>query len=89
MAELIRKHADIIISYHEHDSLLENVIDERLTEAEQKAAWKEYKNAQSRPPGTKKNVKKRWLILFFFIHIYFSHISIYFTISPTYFCIWL
>lgn len=32
-----------IISYHEHDSLLEHVFDEELSEAERKAAWENYK----------------------------------------------
>lgn len=32
-----------IVSYHEHDSLLEHVFDEELTEEERKAAWEKYK----------------------------------------------
>jgi transcriptional regulator ATRX len=31
-----------IVKYHEHDSLLENKIDESLSEAERNAAWEEY-----------------------------------------------
>lgn len=30
------------MSYHEHDSLLENKIDEGLSEEDRKAAWDEY-----------------------------------------------
>ena len=36
-------HPQWIISYHEHDSLLEHVFDEELSEAERKAAWDSYK----------------------------------------------
>ena len=36
-------HPQWIISYHEHDSLLEHVFDEELSEAERKAAWENYK----------------------------------------------
>ena len=32
-----------IVNYHEHDSLLEHVFDEELTEEERKAAWEKYK----------------------------------------------
>ena len=32
-----------IISYHEHDSLLEHVFDEELSEEDQKAAWESHK----------------------------------------------
>ena len=31
-----------VVKYHEHDSLLENKLDEGLSEAERKAAWTEY-----------------------------------------------
>ena len=32
-----------IVDYHEHDSLLEHVFDEELSEEERKAAWENYK----------------------------------------------
>lgn len=42
LAELLHCQKDWIVNYHEHDSLLENVVDESLTEEERKAAWSEY-----------------------------------------------
>jgi len=44
LAELVLKHKDLIWKIHDHDSLLENQIDEHLTEEERKAAWEEYEN---------------------------------------------
>ena len=44
MAELLKKHENIIWKYHDHDSLLENQTDENLTEEERKAAWEEFEN---------------------------------------------
>ena len=49
MAELLKQYKDIIITYHEHDSLLENIEDEELTEEERKAAWKDYEDEKNRP----------------------------------------
>ena len=36
-----------ISGYHEHDSLLEHIYDEELTEEEKKAAWENYKQQTS------------------------------------------
>ncbi|XP_065308809.1 transcriptional regulator ATRX homolog isoform X8 [Dermacentor albipictus] len=44
LAELLIHNKDWIVSYHEHDSLLQNVMTEELTEEEHKLAWEEYKN---------------------------------------------
>ena len=32
------------MGFHEHDSLLENMVEEELDEEERKAAWDEYEN---------------------------------------------
>ena len=42
LAELLTKIQEWIVQYHEHDSLLENKLEEELTEEERKAAWEEY-----------------------------------------------
>ena len=42
LAELIKKHPSLIWKYHDHDSLLENQIDENLTEDERRLAWQEF-----------------------------------------------
>jgi len=42
LAELVDKHKDLVWSISNHDSLLENQIDENLTEEERKAAWEEF-----------------------------------------------
>ncbi|XP_075545672.1 uncharacterized protein LOC142579408 isoform X3 [Dermacentor variabilis] len=44
LAELLIHNKNWIVSYHEHDSLLQNVTTEELTEEEHKLAWEEYKN---------------------------------------------
>ncbi|GFX56541.1 transcriptional regulator ATRX [Trichonephila clavipes] len=44
LAEMLIKHTDWIVTYHEHDSLLQNETEEDLTEEERKAAWAEYEN---------------------------------------------
>ena len=35
---------DWFVNIHEHDSLLENLVEQELTEEEKKAAWEEYEN---------------------------------------------
>ncbi|CAL1267619.1 unnamed protein product [Larinioides sclopetarius] len=44
LAEMLIKHKDWIVTYHEHDSLLQNETEEDLTEEERKAAWAEFEN---------------------------------------------
>lgn len=42
LAELLGSEKDWIVQYHEHDSLLENKLEEELTEEERKTAWDEF-----------------------------------------------
>ena len=42
LAELVDKHKEMVWNIHNHDSLLENKVDENLTEEERKAAWDEF-----------------------------------------------
>ena len=42
LAELLEKHKTVIWSVSNHDSLLENQVDQNLTEEERKSAWEEY-----------------------------------------------
>ncbi|XP_027886771.1 transcriptional regulator ATRX-like [Xiphophorus couchianus] len=42
LAELLKICKDRIVSYHEHESLLDHKHEEELSEAERKAAWAEY-----------------------------------------------
>lgn len=56
-----------IYKYHEHDSLLENKLDEELSEEEKREAWKSYENDEQQ---TKRNtmyssVSFSWLFLYF------------------------
>merc|ERR1719317_99377 len=44
LAELVDKHKEIVWSFTNHDSLLENQVDQNLTEEERKAAWEEFEN---------------------------------------------
>lgn len=44
MAEILKEHKNVIVGYHEHDSLLENQKEEELTEEERKQAWEDYEN---------------------------------------------
>ncbi|CAN8005902.1 unnamed protein product, partial [Ixodes hexagonus] len=52
LAEMLMRHNRWIVSYHEHDSLLQNVADEDLTEEERKLAWEEYKEEGRRAAST-------------------------------------
>ncbi|WAQ98083.1 ATRX-like protein [Mya arenaria] len=44
LAELMTTYKEWIVTFHEHDSLLENVVEQELTEDEKKAAWEDYEN---------------------------------------------
>lgn len=48
MAELLTLHSEWIEKYHEHDSLLENVVEEELNEEERQLAWEDYENDKKR-----------------------------------------
>ncbi|XP_046668986.1 LOW QUALITY PROTEIN: transcriptional regulator ATRX homolog [Homalodisca vitripennis] len=48
MAEILTQYSNWIEKYHEHDSLLENVVEEELNEEERKAAWEDYENDKKR-----------------------------------------
>lgn len=43
MIELLNSCKDQIVSFHEHESLLDHKVEEELSESERKAAWAEYK----------------------------------------------
>lgn len=47
-AEILKQFSDWIEKYHEHDSLLENVVEEELNEEERKLAWEDYENDKKR-----------------------------------------
>lgn len=42
LAQLLQTCKDQIVSFHEHESLLDHKQEEELSEAERKAAWAEY-----------------------------------------------
>lgn len=42
LAQLLEKCKDQIVSFHEHESLLDHIQEEELSEAERKDAWAEY-----------------------------------------------
>ncbi|KAL0102451.1 hypothetical protein PUN28_018014 [Cardiocondyla obscurior] len=50
LAEIFLKYKDVVESYHEHDSLLENKAEEELDEEERKQAWLEYEEEKKGKP---------------------------------------
>lgn len=62
LAELLAEHSDWIVNYHEHDSLLENKLEEVLSEEERKAAWEEYENEKK---GINTQVQRKIALLTF------------------------
>lgn len=67
-AEILKQFSAWIEKYHEHDSLLENVIEEGLNEEERKLAWEDYENDKKRgfTPVTT-NLGENWHALVIFI----------------------
>ncbi|XP_037323682.2 transcriptional regulator ATRX-like isoform X2 [Pungitius pungitius] len=50
LAQLLQTCKDQIVSFHEHESLLDHKQEEELSEAERKDAWDEYEAESSKPP---------------------------------------
>lgn len=48
LAHLLDKFPELVFSYHIHDTLLVNKVDEELTEAEKQDAWKQYQEDAKR-----------------------------------------
>ncbi|XP_059618266.1 transcriptional regulator ATRX-like isoform X2 [Phlebotomus argentipes] len=44
LRNLLHNHANLVYKYHEHDSLLENKLEQDLSEADKKEAWDAYEN---------------------------------------------
>uniref|UniRef100_A0A672JKB3 DNA helicase n=1 Tax=Salarias fasciatus TaxID=181472 RepID=A0A672JKB3_SALFA len=61
LMELLQTCKDQIVSYHEHESLLDHKQEEELTEAERKAAWAEFEA----------EVKNKSRVCYIFSHEYF------------------
>lgn len=49
ITELLSSCKDQIVSFHEHESLLDHKVEEELSESERRAAWAEYKAEVIRP----------------------------------------
>lgn len=63
-----------IYKYHEHDSLLENKVNESLSEAERKAAWEEYELERTRGPNwmASQRYNESFNVRFYSVSISFS-----------------
>lgn len=59
LAKQIEKNGHLIHSYHTHDSLLENKIDEGLTQNEIESAWNEYEDDMTKNEGKERMLKYR------------------------------
>lgn len=58
LAQLLEKCKDQIVSYHEHESLLDHIQEEELSEAERKDAWAEYEAEVKKQKTNKKKHSK-------------------------------
>jgi hypothetical protein len=52
LRRLLYMHPDKVYKYHEHDSLLENKLEEELSEEEKREAWKSYENDEQQAKRT-------------------------------------
>lgn len=60
LKSLLLKNKNLIVKYHEHDSLLENKIDEGLTEEERQTAWQQYEQ-ESQKLKSEEELRKKML----------------------------
>ena len=49
LADLLKEQSDWIVGYHEHDSLLENKVDQELSEEERKSCLGRIRGREERP----------------------------------------
>ncbi|KRX21038.1 Transcriptional regulator ATRX [Trichinella nelsoni] len=57
LADLLCDISQWIIRYIEHDSLLKNIVEEKLTEEELKSAWREYEEERKREKDAKEQLE--------------------------------
>ncbi|KRY60354.1 Transcriptional regulator ATRX -like protein, partial [Trichinella britovi] len=57
LADLLCDISQWIIRYIEHDSLLKNIVEEKLTEEELKSAWREYEDERKREKDAKEQLE--------------------------------
>jgi transcriptional regulator ATRX len=58
LKSLLLNNKNLIVKYHEHDSLLENKIDEGLTEEERQTAWQQYEQESQKLKSEEEMRKK-------------------------------
>ncbi|KRX65952.1 Helicase ARIP4, partial [Trichinella sp. T9] len=59
LADLLCDISQWIIRYIEHDSLLKNIVEEKLTEEELKSAWREYEDERKREKDAKEQLEQQ------------------------------
>lgn len=64
-------HSNRIVNYHLHDSLLENIEEDKLTEDERKAAWEDYENEKKGRANL--NINCEYICSDCLIHIMYMH----------------
>lgn len=71
LAQLLETCKDEIVSYHEHESLLDHKQEEELSEAERKAAWAEYE-AEVKRYEPQRRLLLVSPVLFYLLCVFFS-----------------